>query len=219
VTVSPAPTAAGNACVAAAICASLMKRLHIDFVATPLWRLPVAARARQILIGLAALALLAGAAIAWQWRQLEQQIAATTEAIARARHAIVQHTPPPRSPLLLSAQQIAAVNHAIGQLNIPWPAVLDGFESVATADVALLQIEPDPRRRLVKGVAEAKNHQRMLAYLAALGAAAPFTGAMVSKQEINEKDPHRPLRFLFEARLDERPFAAVAASAADEGDE
>jgi hypothetical protein len=196
-----------------------MKRLHIDFVATPLWRLPVATRARQILIGLAALALLAGTAIVWQWRQLEQQIAATTEAIARARHAIVQHTPPPRSPLLLSAQQIAAVNSAIGQLNIPWPAVLDGFESVATADVALLQIEPDPRRRLVKGVAEAKNHQRMLAYLAALGAAEPFTGAMVSKQEINEKDPHRPLRFLFEARLDERPFAAVAASAADEGDE
>jgi hypothetical protein len=33
-----------------------MKRLHIDFVATPLWRLPLAARARRILLGIGALA-------------------------------------------------------------------------------------------------------------------------------------------------------------------
>ena len=43
----------------------------------------------------------------------------------------------------------------------------------------------------------------MLGYLALLGSTAPFAGAMVTRQEVNEKDPNRPLRFMFEARLDD----------------
>lgn len=196
-----------------------MKRLHIDFVETPLWRLPLAARSRRLLIGIGALLLLAALAIGWQWQQLDQQIAATNEAIALARQQVVARTPPQRPPLQLSAQQIVAVNHAIAQLNTPWPLVFDGFERVATARVALLQIEPDPRRRLVKGLAEAKNHQEMLDYLAALGATQPFAGAMATKHEVNEKDPNRPLRFIFETWLDERSPAAAAVDAQNRGDE
>jgi hypothetical protein len=114
----------------------------------------------------------------------------------------------------LSAAQVLAVNGAIGQLNTPWPALLDAFESVARADIALLQIEPDNQRRLVKGVAEARDHQTMLDYLAALGAAAPFSRALVSKQEINDKDPNRPLRFSFEALFDDTPGKGPASDRA-----
>ena len=64
----------------------------------------------------------------------------------------------------------------------------------------------------MKGVAEAKNHQQMLLYLAVLGAVDPFAGAMVRKQEINEKDANRPLRFMFEALLGEPAVPDTAAS-------
>jgi hypothetical protein len=42
---------------------------------------------------------------------------------------------------------------------------------------------------------------------------------MVRKQEINEKDVNRPLRFMFEALLDEPaiPDAAVRGPAGDDG--
>ena len=180
-----------------------MKPMHVDFVVRPLWRQPVAARGRAILIALGAVAGVAAVALSWQVLHLERQIAETTQAIALARHEVAARTPPPRPPLLLSEAQVLAINGAIGQLNTPWPAMLDAFESVATAKVALLQIEPDNRRRLVKGVAEARDHQGMLDYLAALGSAAPFVRAVVSKQEINDRDPHRPLRFSFEALFDE----------------
>lgn len=179
-----------------------MKRLHVDFVEPPLWCLPVAARPRQVLIALGLGALFAGAAISWQWLRLAQQIDAANNAIVRVRQEMGLRTPP-RAPLRLSEPEIIAINNAVGQLNTAWPALLDAFESVATADIALLQIEPDHRRRLVKGLAEAKNHQHMLAYLAAIGATRPFVNAMVSKQEVNEKDPNRPLRFMFEALLDD----------------
>ena len=189
----------------------MMKPLNIDFVERPLWLLPVATRQRRILIGIGVAAALAGVAVVWQWQQLDQQLDETTQAIAQARQEIVARTPPPPTPLLLSEQQIVAINSAIGQLNTPWPALLDGFERVASAEIALLQIEPDHRRRLVKGVAEAKDHQRMLDYLERLGSVAPFAGAMVTRQEVNEKDPNRPLRFMFEALLDDRSARVATA--------
>ncbi|TMQ76111.1 hypothetical protein [Candidatus Accumulibacter phosphatis] len=179
-----------------------MKRLQVDFVVPSLWRLPVAARARLLLVALALLTFFAGMAITWQWLRLDRQVEAANAALALARQQVALQTPPARVSLVLSELEIIAINSAIGQLNTPWPALLDAFESVATPDTALLQIEPDHRRRLVKGLAEAKDHQHLLAYLAALGSTRPFAGAMVSKQEINEKDPTRPIRFLFEALLE-----------------
>jgi len=190
-----------------------MRRLRIDFVQPPLWRLPVAGRDRRILLAFSALAALAGAALAWHWVETAREIDEAKQAIAVARQELVERMPPPAPPLLLSELQVRATNSAIAQLNTPWPAVLDGFERVATADIALLQIEPDHRRGLVKGIAEAKNHQQMLLYLAVLGAVDPFAGAMVRKQEINEKDVNRPLRFMFEALLEEPAIADAAASA------
>ena len=190
-----------------------MKPLNIDFVERPLWRLPVATRQRQILAGIAVATALAALAVFWQWQQLDRQLAEATQAIAEARQEIVARTPPAPVPLHLSEPQIVAINSAIAQLNTPWPALLDGFERLAGADIALLQIEPDHRRRLVKGVAEAKDHQRMVGYLALLGSTAPFAGAMVTRQEVNEKDPNRPLRFMFEAQLDDS--TAVVSTPAD----
>lgn len=180
-----------------------MKPLNIDFVVRPRWRLPAAARSRAMLIALGGVAVLAAATLAWQVLGLERQIADTAQAISQVRHEVAAHTPAPRPPLLLSEAQVLAINGTIGQLNTPWPALLDAFESVASAEVALLQIEPDKHRRLVRGVAEARDHQGMLDYLAALGSAAPFARALVSKQEINDRDPNRPLRFTFEAMFDD----------------
>ena len=202
-----------------------MRRLRIDFVQPPLWRLPGVGRDRQILLALSALAALAGVVLAWYWLDTAREIDEAKQAIAVARQELVQRTPPPAPPLLLSELQVRATNSAIAQLNTPWPAVLDGFERVATADIALLQIEPDHRRGLVKGVAEAKSHQQMLLYLAVLGAVDPFAGAMVRKQEVNEKDANRPLRFMFEALLEEPaiadapaiPDAAASVPGADDG--
>ncbi|HCZ14721.1 MAG TPA: hypothetical protein PL117_11305 [Accumulibacter sp.] len=189
-----------------------MKPLRIDFVERPPWCLPTSPRARATLIALATVLLLLGVALAWTALQLGRELEEASRAIAWTRQELFARTPPPPPPLVLSERQLLAINSAIGQLNTPWPAMLDGFESVATADIALLQIEPDNRRRLVKGVAEARDHQRMLDYLAALGSAAPFARAVVTKQEINEQDPNRPLRFAFEALLAE-PAAPAATPA------
>ncbi|EXI66592.1 MAG: hypothetical protein AW08_02497 [Candidatus Accumulibacter adjunctus] len=192
-----------------------MKALQIDFVERRSWRLPAAGRQRRILAAAGVVTVLVATAVLWWWQLLAQRLDETTQAIARARREIVARTPPPPPPLLLSEQQVVAVNRIIDQLNTPWPDLLDGFERVASSNVALLQIEPDHRRRVVKGVAEARDHQWMLDYLEQLGSVAPFAGAMVTRHELNERDPNRPLRFMFEALLAEA--AASAAAASEEG--
>ena len=113
-------------------CDSMMKPLDIDFVDRSLWRRPLASRQRQILIGIGVAEALTALVVVWQWRQLDGQLDETKQAIALARQEIVARTPPVPAPLLLSEPQIVAINSAIGQLNTPWPALLDGFERVAS---------------------------------------------------------------------------------------
>ncbi|MEF8705840.1 MAG: hypothetical protein V5B36_14190 [Candidatus Accumulibacter sp. UW25] len=197
-----------------------MKRLPLDFVQRRLWQLPVAGRERQLLIGLALVAVVAGGAIIAKCLLLDRAIEQAALAIAVAQQEVERRTPVRQAPLVLSKPQIEAVNRIIAQLNTPWPVFLDGFERVATADIALLTIEPDHRRRIVKASAETRNHRQMLDYLAALGTVRPFVRAMVSKQEVNEKDPNRPLRFLFEVLLEETAaFAAPTPGGPDEADQ
>lgn len=187
-----------------------MKRLEIDFTIGARWRLPVVRRRRQILLLAAGLLALGAVIVGWHWQQLGQQLVMTRQAMASARNELAAQTPPPPTPLLLSALQVTAINRAIAQLNTPWPSLLDGFERAATREVALLAIEPDPRRGRVKGVAEAKSHQQMLDYLDTLGRTAPFADALLVQQELNDRDPYRPLRFTFEVLLVHPASAATS---------
>lgn len=192
-----------------------MRKLHLDLVTTAWWQQPVARAGRGLLGALALLLVLAATAVAWRWFVLERERGALARIVAQSRGEILQRSAPPPAPLLLSAQQVTAINGVVEQLNIPWSELLDGFESAVTGDVALLQIEPDARRRLLRAVAETRTHQQMLDYLARLREVAAFRQAMVSKQEINEKDVNRPLRFTFEVPLaGARPGDAQRSAAA-----
>jgi len=187
-----------------------MKRLEIDFTTGSRWRLPVVRHRRQILLVAAGLLALGAVIVSWYWQQLAQQRVVTRQAIASARAELAAQTPAPPTPLLLTAPQVTAINRAIAQLNTPWPSLLDGFERAATREVALLVIEPDPRRGRVKGVAEAKSHQQMLDYLDTLGRTTPFADALLIQQELNDRDPYRPLRFTFEVVLVHPASAATS---------
>lgn len=196
-----------------------MKPVQVDFVDVPLWQLPSPGARRRVAVALAVLLALGGGVLVWRWLDLEQEIAGIDSAIAFARRDLAARTPAAPPPLVLGEQQVKAINQVVGQLNTPWPALFDGVESVATPEIALLQIEPDSRRRLVKGLAEARGHSQMLAYLSLLGGTRPFAGAVVGKHEVNEKDPNRPLRFLFEVALDDRPVPAAVAAPSPKDDE
>ncbi len=101
---------------------------------------------------------------------------------------------------VVTAQQAEAVNGAIAQLNLPWRDLFDSIESATPQNIALLELQPDAKRNLVKGMAEAKTSDDMIGYIEQLKRQEFFTAVVLTRHEINEQDPNKPLRFHFEAR-------------------
>ena len=177
-----------------------MKRLHIDFAPASLARALHRAGALTWLLVLLAVTLCAAAG--WQgWRLLEQQrrFAAELEAAqvrANVPRALVVTAPPPR----ISEPQANAVNDAIMQLNLPWRALHDVVQQATPANIAMLALEPDARKQTIKITAEAKSADDMVAYVALLGQQELFSNVSLTRHEISEQDPNRPLRFQVEAQ-------------------
>jgi Tfp pilus assembly protein PilN len=95
--------------------------------------------------------------------------------------------------------EAAAVNGAISQLNLPWRALHDAVRAATPSNIALLALEPDAKKRVLRITAEAKNSDDMLAYVAALGQVTLFGTVTLVRHEILEQDPNRPLRFQLDA--------------------
>lgn len=100
----------------------------------------------------------------------------------------------------LSEIEAKALNNAIAQLNLPWRDLWDTLETATPPTVALLSLEPDAKKNMLKGVAEAKNPQDMLHYIQVLKRQVFFETVSLTKHAVNEQDSNRPLRFQFEAR-------------------
>jgi Tfp pilus assembly protein PilN len=96
--------------------------------------------------------------------------------------------------------QAAAVNAAVLQLNLPWRALHDAVQAGTPATIALLALEPDARKSQLRITAEAKTSDDMIAYVEQLKKSEWFSGVLLSRHEINEQDPNRPIRFQLDAQ-------------------
>jgi len=177
-----------------------MKPMQINF-ATPGWR-AVLYRTHPAMLAagaLGALLLLAGAATGMQAAQ--QQAAREESLRAQQRKQAAAARIPERKPeTVIPEAQAVAVNAAILQLNLPWRQLQDAVAAANTPAVALLSLEPDPRKQTMKITAEAKNSDDMVGYIEQLKQQEFFSGAALMRHEINDQDPNRPLRFQVEVQ-------------------
>lgn len=117
----------------------------------------------------------------------------------RERAAALSARPEEVAHVAIPEAQAGFVNAAILQLNLPWRELQDAVLAATPRTVALLAMEPDPRKRTLKITAEAKSSDDMVDYVAALKEQDSFSGVVLTRHEINEQDPNRPLRFQLEA--------------------
>lgn len=177
-----------------------MKRISIDFappsVARSLFHTSPVAWA---LVGLALLLCLSAAVLGWQMlatqRAFDAQLAA-----ARVRANAPVAAPVKASGPAISPNQAAAVNAAVLQLNLPWRALHDAIGAATPPSIALLALEPDARRRSMRITAEAKSSDDMIAYVEQLKQQELFLEVGLTRHEINEQDPNRPIRFQLDAQ-------------------
>lgn len=111
--------------------------------------------------------------------------------------------PPTLAPV--STAQAGAVNRAVAQLNLPWRDLLDALEEATPPELALLALESHAQAHLLKGVAEARRLEDMLAYLDRLKRQDLFHAVTLTRHEVNERETGKPIRFHFEVRWKAAP--------------
>jgi hypothetical protein len=90
-------------------------------------------------------------------------------------------------------------NEVAHELSRRWDRVFLALESARAPDVALLAIEPDPRKGVLKITAEAKAKNAMLDYVDRLQAAQPLQRVMLESHELQLQVAEKPVRFVVTA--------------------
>jgi hypothetical protein len=101
-----------------------------------------------------------------------------------------------------------AVKHANAvahELARRWDGVFLAIEAASDAEVALLAIEPDARKGIVRVTAEAKNKTAMLRYLTRLQSRQPLQRMLLEHHEVRLQEPERPVRFVVSGEWEDAP--------------
>jgi Tfp pilus assembly protein PilN len=176
-----------------------MKSIRIDFAPRSVRRSLFQLHPAVLALAGVGMLLCVGAAfggwrLAEQKREHERQLQHLQE-----RVAAMSARPVEVALVAIPEAQASFVNGAIMQLNLPWRELQDAVLAATPRTVALVAMEPDPRKRILKITAETRTSDDMVGYIEALKEQDSFSSVMLTRHEINEQDPNRPLRFQLEA--------------------
>ncbi|MFC0169609.1 hypothetical protein ACFFKC_16105 [Pseudoduganella danionis] len=176
-----------------------MKAVKIDFAAASVRRTLFHTHPAVLLLAGAAVLLCATAAFTgWRLVQQQRDRAAELQHLHQRAEALSRRPREIAQPVLTPAQA-QFVNGAIQQLNLPWRELQDAVLAATPHQIALLALEPDPRKQVLRLMAEARTSDDMVAYVAQLKQQELFSSVTLTRHEMNEQDANRPLRFQVEA--------------------
>ncbi len=176
-----------------------MQHMKIDFAAASVRRsLFHTSPALLLLAGAGLLLCVTALSAGWQLSQQQRARAAQLQQVQQ-RAAALSQRPAEVAQVAIPPAQAQFVNGAIGQLNLPWRDLQDAVAAATPRQIALLALDPDPRKQVLKLTAEAKTSDDMVAYVAELKQQELFGSVTLTRHEINDQDPNRPLRFQVEA--------------------
>lgn len=93
------------------------------------------------------------------------------------------------------ALEVKRANEVLRQLSVPWEALFQTVESAGGNGVALLALEPDTEKRLVKISGEAKSIAAMLDYIKLLENRDVLGTVYLQSHHVQLQDPEKPVRF------------------------
>jgi type IV pilus assembly PilN-like protein len=123
--------------------------------------------------------------------------------------------PPPRAAMKLvdrGALYPAAVkdnlvyaNGVVQSLSLPWDMLFRTVEGTGSVPVALLAVQPDPQKRVVRISGEARDYAAVLTYLARLDESGTLRNVHLLSHQRKQDDPQHPLVFTVAASWKPEP--------------
>jgi Tfp pilus assembly protein PilN len=178
-----------------------MKRLTLDFKG---------ARPGFGAVSLALLAagLVTAALVGFAERNLVGKIQAAEKKVVNLEKEGSRRAQPSRAADSAALQlEVHQANEILHQLALPWRGLFKAIESSNEKEVALLAVQPDMQRRVLRLSGEAKNFDALLAYVGRLEKNDALSSVYITQHEIRTQDPERPVRFALVANwapVDER---------------
>jgi hypothetical protein len=156
-----------------------MNRLELDFTqATPkrgwIW----------LLAGLAAAGIF--------WLQYQDSVQARDNARSQYERKLQESGKKMRPAVIKEDAELGRVRT---QLSMHWGRLLDAIEGATQGSIALLDINPDAGKGIVKLLAEARNEDAMFAYIHKLSLQPGMTQVVLQSHELQVNDPQQPIRF------------------------
>jgi Tfp pilus assembly protein PilN len=98
-----------------------------------------------------------------------------------------------------TAEEMKIADSIAQRLTLPWADLFDALESSSNNSVALLALEPDLPKRLLRITAEAKNKADMLAYVNRLNEDRRLLNVHLMDHQLQAQTPGEPVRFSIQA--------------------
>lgn len=92
-------------------------------------------------------------------------------------------------------QEVRRANEVLRRLSLPWDRLFQAVESASGKEVALLSIDPDLEKGVVKISGEAKNLAAALEYIQKLEKQEMFGTVYLQSHQLQRQDPEKPVRF------------------------
>lgn len=103
------------------------------------------------------------------------------------------------------AREVKRANEVLRQLTLPWDELFKAVESAAGKEVALLAMEPNTEKHVVKISGEAKDLGVLLNYIMQLEEQDVFGPVYLQSHQVQQQDPDKPVRFSLLAVWREKP--------------
>jgi hypothetical protein len=134
----------------------------------------------------------------WEYRAHEAARQETQTVAAPAKRVAVSLAPTARGP---SGEEAARINRLVRHLNTHWGAVFGALESQASPNVAVLSLEPDVERGVVRVRTEGPSLDELLRHAARLQALPEFAQTQLLRIEPEQGADAGRSRLSFEMRL------------------
>lgn len=127
--------------------------------------------------------------------QLQRQLAQVT----RQQQAQQAKPAPAEDP-----NELAAAFGLRRQWRTDWDSLLQALEQAQFKGIALLQVQPDARKSQLKLAGEALSEANLHDYLRRLQQTGRLREAVLNQSGIDDKQPHKPIRFQIQAEWVQR---------------
>jgi Tfp pilus assembly protein PilN len=102
-------------------------------------------------------------------------------------------------------QEIRQANEILQQLSLPWDALFKAVEATSEQEIALLSIQPDVGKRIVRLSGEAKDFDALLAYVRRLEHSQILNHVYLTSHEVRTQVAEKPVRFALVANWAVQP--------------